>query len=82
MGKIYVIGDVNPDMDAIASAMGYAWLLDNQNDDEVVPTRVGPINLQTSWALDRVGLEPPELLADASPVAGGSGFVGGVNGDL
>lgn len=32
MSKIYVIGHVNPDMDAIASAMGYAWLLDNQNE--------------------------------------------------
>jgi inorganic pyrophosphatase/exopolyphosphatase len=44
MGKIYVIG-LNQDMDAIASAMDFAWLLDNQNNDEVVPARVGPINL-------------------------------------
>jgi manganese-dependent inorganic pyrophosphatase len=67
MSKIYVIGHVNPDTDAIASAMGYAWLLNTQDDNEVVPARVGPINLQTSWVLDRVGLEPPEYLADASP---------------
>jgi inorganic pyrophosphatase/exopolyphosphatase len=32
MGKIYAIGHVNPDMDANASAMGYAWLFDNQNN--------------------------------------------------
>ena len=25
--RIFVIGHVNPDTDAIASAMGYAWLL-------------------------------------------------------
>lgn len=39
MSKIYVIGHVNPDIDAIASAMGYAWLLNSQNDDEVVAAR-------------------------------------------
>lgn len=67
MSKIYVIGHVNPDTDAIASATGYAWLLNNQDDNEVVPARVGSINVQTAWVLDRIGLEPPELLADASP---------------
>jgi inorganic pyrophosphatase/exopolyphosphatase len=25
--QVFVIGHVNPDTDAIASAMGYAWLL-------------------------------------------------------
>jgi manganese-dependent inorganic pyrophosphatase len=47
--------------------MGYAWLLDMRGEDDVVAARAGPINLQTAWVLDRVGLEPPELLADASP---------------
>ena len=39
MSKIYVIGHVNPDTDVIASAMGYAWLLNSQNDEEVVAAR-------------------------------------------
>jgi manganese-dependent inorganic pyrophosphatase len=67
MSTTYVIGHVNPDTDSIASAIGYAWLLDTREDDEVVAARAGPINLQTAWVLNRVGLEPPELLADASP---------------
>ncbi len=67
MSKIYVIGHINPDIDAIASAMGYAWLLNSQDDDDFVPARAGPINAQTAWVLDRVGMHPPELLADASP---------------
>ena len=39
MSKIYVICHVNPDTDAIASAMGYAWLLNSQKDYEVVAAR-------------------------------------------
>jgi len=67
MSKIYVVGHINPDIDAIASAMGYAWLLNSQDGDDFVPARAGPINTQTAWVLDRVGMHPPELLADASP---------------
>lgn len=64
---IYVIGHVNPDTDAIASAMGYAWLLNSQLEEEVIAARAGPINPQTAWALKKVDLDPPLLLADASP---------------
>jgi manganese-dependent inorganic pyrophosphatase len=67
INAVYVIGHVNPDTDAIASAMGYAWLLDSQQDEEVIAARAGPINPQTAWALNQVGLDPPMLLADASP---------------
>ena len=67
MNKIYVVGHVNPDVDAIASAMGYAWLLNSRDGDDFIPARAGPINAQTAWVLDRVGMQPPELLADASP---------------
>ena len=67
MSRIYVIGHVNPDTDAIASAMGYAWLLKAVQDADYSAARAGPINLQTAWALKRLGLEPPELVADASP---------------
>ncbi len=67
MNKTYVVGHVNPDTDAIASAVGYAWLLSATNGDQVLAARAGNINRQTAWVLDRLGLEPPELLADASP---------------
>lgn len=66
-GKTYVVGHVNPDTDAIASAIGYAWLLRTRDGVEAIPARLGPINPQTSWVLDRLDLEPPELLYDASP---------------
>ena len=67
VGVIYVVGHVNPDTDAIASAMGYAWFRNEQDQDEVVPIRAGPINEQTAWVLQRLGQDAPELLADASP---------------
>jgi manganese-dependent inorganic pyrophosphatase len=64
---IYVVGHVNPDTDAIASAMGYAWFRNEEGEEPVVPIRAGPINEQTAWVLKRLGQEAPELLADASP---------------
>src|SRR5581483_1100150 len=65
--KIYVIGHVNPDTDAIASAMGYAWLLRERDQAEAVAARAGALNPQTSWVLKRLALDPPLLLTDASP---------------
>jgi len=67
MNKVYVIGHVNPDTDAIASAMGYAWLLRERDGLEAVAARASAINPQTSWVLKRLGIEAPVLLTDASP---------------
>ncbi len=67
MGRLYVIGHVNPDTDAIASAMGYAWLLRERDGEDAIATRAGVINPQTTWVLKRLGLESPMVLNDASP---------------
>ncbi len=64
VSTIYVTGHQNPDTDSIASAMGYAELkgrLDPNND--YVPVRLGPSNVQTSWVLERSGATEPEFLA-------------------
>lgn len=63
----YVIGHVNPDTDAIASAMGYAWLLQDQNPGTIQAARAGQLNPQTTWVLEKLALDPPVLLPDASP---------------
>ena len=65
--NIYVIGHVNPDTDSIASAMGYAWLLRDSLGENVIAARAGQLNPQTTWVLERLQLEPPLLLPDASP---------------
>ena len=68
MSRIFVIGHVNPDTDSIASAMGYAWLLRERDGEDAVGARAGPINPQTTWVLEKLGLEPSLLLNDASPL--------------
>ncbi len=63
MARIYVTGHRNPDTDSIASAVGYAELqgrLDPRND--YVPVRLGELNAQTRWVLERSGAPEPELL--------------------
>ncbi|MCD6401645.1 MAG: CBS domain-containing protein, partial [Anaerolineales bacterium] len=65
--RVYVIGHVNPDTDSIASAVGYAWLLKERDGLDVVAARAGAINPQTTWVLNRLKLEAPILLTDASP---------------
>ncbi len=67
MSVTYVIGHVNPDTDSIASAMGYAWLLRERDDEETIAARAGPTNPQTTWVLKHLNLEAPLLLTDASP---------------
>ncbi|MCS6909266.1 MAG: DHH family phosphoesterase [Anaerolineales bacterium] len=67
LSPIHVIGHLNPDTDAIASAIGYAWLLRERDGLNAVAARAGAINPQTSWVLKTIGLEPPPYLADASP---------------
>jgi manganese-dependent inorganic pyrophosphatase len=63
MAIVYVTGHRNPDTDSIASAIGYAELkrrLDPRN--EYVAARLGDLNAQTRWVLDRSGAPEPELL--------------------
>jgi manganese-dependent inorganic pyrophosphatase len=60
---IYVTGHRNPDTDSIGSAIGYAELkrrLDPHND--YVAARLGEVNAQTRWLLDRSGAAEPDFL--------------------
>jgi len=60
---IYVTGHRNPDTDSIAAAIGYAELkgrLDPAN--EYIPVRLGDLNPQTRWAIERSGVPEPALL--------------------
>jgi manganese-dependent inorganic pyrophosphatase len=61
---IYVTGHQNPDADSIASAIGYAELKRRlERDNEYVPVRLGEVNTQTRWLLERSGAPEPEFLA-------------------
>src|SRR5215217_3006449 len=64
VATILVTGHRNPDLDSIGAAIGYAELRGRlDDDDEYVPARLGEVNAQTAWALERAGAQPPELLA-------------------
>jgi manganese-dependent inorganic pyrophosphatase len=61
---IYVTGHQNPDADSIASAIGYAELKRRlAPNSEYVPVRLGEVNAQTRWLLERSGAPEPEFLA-------------------
>jgi len=60
---VYVTGHKNPDTDTIASAIGYAEfknLVDPEND--YAPARLGDVNPQTAWALEKSGAESPKRI--------------------
>ena len=61
---VYITGHRHPDMDSIASAIAYALLLQRKGMD-AVPCRLGKINAETKWLLERFGFEAPMLFEDA-----------------
>src|SRR5260221_1023511 len=62
--SILVVGHRNPDTDAIASAVGYAWVLNEHGGESYMSARTGKVNSQTAFALDNFGLEAPTYVAD------------------
>ncbi|MDQ4064173.1 MAG: putative manganese-dependent inorganic diphosphatase [Actinomycetota bacterium] len=63
MPHIYVTGHRSPDTDTIASAIGYAELKGKLDPESVyAPARLGDVNAQTRWVLNRSGAREPKLL--------------------
>jgi manganese-dependent inorganic pyrophosphatase len=61
--EIYVTGHRNPDLDSIASAIGYAELKRRlDRDNRYVAARLGEVNSQTEWALRKSGADAPTFL--------------------
>lgn len=67
MTRVYVCGHRNPDTDSIAAAIGYADLKNHLDQDamEYVPVRLGTVNAQTEWLLERSGAPLPRHLPHA-----------------
>lgn len=51
-------------MDAIASAIGYAWLLGHTTSDKYIAGRAGQVNAQTAFALEYFKVDAPLLVTD------------------
>ncbi|QBK24615.1 manganese-dependent inorganic pyrophosphatase [Ureibacillus thermophilus] len=68
MSKVLVFGHKNPDTDSITSAIVYAYLK-QQLGQEVEAVRLGDVNNETKYALEKFGFEAPRLIGNVSEEA-------------
>lgn len=61
MVKTVIFGHKNPDTDTICSSIAYADLK-TKLGHEVAPVRLGEVNLETQFALDKFNIHAPELI--------------------
>ncbi len=64
---LYVIGHQRPDTDAIAAALGYAWLLHETGTENVRAVRCGQPSEQARYALERFEQSAPGYVAAVAP---------------
>ena len=58
----YICGHRNPDTDSIVSAMALASLHTTLGESGYVPARLGHLNDETKFLLNRFGFQPPQML--------------------
>ncbi len=58
----YVCGHRNPDTDTIVAAISYAALNNMLGENDYVPVRLGHLNDETTFLLQRFGFEPPATI--------------------
>lgn len=68
MSKVLVFGHKNPDTDTITSAIVYAYLK-QQIGVDAEAVRLGEVNNETQFALDKFGFEAPRLIANVKDEA-------------
>lgn len=65
MEKVYVVGHRNPDTDSISSAIVYAYLK-RQLGMNAEAVRLGEVQNETAFALDKFGFEAPQYIEKVS----------------
>lgn len=68
MNKVLVFGHKNPDTDTITSAIVYAYLK-NKLGIDAEAVRLGEVNNETKFALEKFGFEAPRLIANVKDEA-------------
>lgn len=63
MDPIYVFGHRNPDTDSVVSSMAYATLHNALGDNAYVAARLGHLNDETAFLLNRFGFQPPQYIS-------------------
>ncbi len=61
---IYVIGHKHSDLDSVASAYGYARLLQLQGEAQAIAARQGELKPEVRFVLERFHVDPPEEVED------------------
>lgn len=70
MHDVLVIGHRQPDMDSVASVIGYAAFASRRGDATFIPAVCGPLPAEALFALSAFGLEPPVLIESVEPCVG------------
>ncbi|SJZ38397.1 manganese-dependent inorganic pyrophosphatase [Pilibacter termitis] len=65
MSKIFVFGHQNPDTDAIASSMAFAYLKAKENNLPTEAVALGEVNEETAFALNYFDLTAPRVVKRA-----------------
>lgn len=65
--RIFVIGHKNPDTDSICSAIAYAHLKNQIEEERYVAKRAGSVNTETQYVLDRFHMDTPGLVQTVKP---------------
>ncbi|CAF1189088.1 unnamed protein product [Adineta ricciae] len=64
--QLFIFGHINPDTDAVVSALVFADYLRRQKINAKA-YRLGDLNNETKFVLQKAGVKPPELLPDDLP---------------
>jgi manganese-dependent inorganic pyrophosphatase len=59
---VYVTGHKNPDSDSICAAFAYAEFKNKTSELPAIPVRLGNVNRETQYILDRFKVKAPEYL--------------------
>lgn len=59
---VKVFGHLNPDTDTVTSAIAFAWYLKEKRGIDALPYRLGELNRETTYLLERFGVASPDLL--------------------
>lgn len=65
MSNVFILGHKNPDTDSICSAISYAYLK-RQLGMDAEPIRLGEVNNETAFALQKFGFDQPRLVERVS----------------
>lgn len=63
--SVYVVGHKSPDTDSVCAAIAYAYLK-KQLGMDAVPAVQGDLNPETTFVLEKFGVEKPQVLTDGA----------------